>query len=1584
MTFSIPTQAGDDLGGGTNNPELLAEVHALAASCTDSVPFLLVPVRLQTRFVQVEQVVVGISSVSTAITTQLNAALTAATALATRTYVTVLPTGVKNRSQFKATVEQPLVDAAAADIATVVAAVTATQPLLRDVGEASAAEVAAINTLGADLAQVLTTAAGQLTGVRSTFQRAALLQAFTPARTQAVALVAQLTATVGPSADLFAALRAATVPTAGGASLADGLGTDSSNTAGLGRARIARSGQAFARLTTTLAALRADPTGSSAAAIAAASTLAASIAILPATWHAELAAQVADVASTTPGGPSAETRSADTANALAALSRTVAAIPIHLPVPGPVPGPVHFPLPIPVPAPVHFPVPVPLPIPPLQTTQLVDQLRIRIFPDDFSTVTHEAQLTADEATAGATFWDQVAAGGGDDAARRAAWRTLVQGAGPNRAAWIVRTTAPAAAPDAAAVTSALAAVGAVRKRIGDYLVKPPTQLGALVRGLSAAAGVVRGAGAMAPGAAARVRAAGDSIGVQLDVLRSTLTDPAVASSHDDVAAAHGELMTTIDSIPHDEELARAAVPDLADTDLKSGAWTAQPTAGLLPTRFVAVTLNGTPAADGSTSYAVSHVVAGGNVRADLALGPDPSLDPSSADVPHVGTDGTLVMGASLAWLTDYDAALDAGLAITVPISAAEADAGFDRVYVLGLTPGDDPAAAAQALADQLDNHHYTQRGLAVLPIGTPTNNTDTGSSGYSRGEDADASFDIELGPELVTAASGNPDGRRLATALGIDPARFDHIGGAGGYDIDAALIANAALWPATAGYALEELLGRTIPLAARDAIAAFAVPNVIGRGALPALRVGPQPYGVLPVMAFSRFEPTSDQTFQNVFRDVLLLMFADWAIAADQSIRTYTNRVSGQDLVLQTLGLDAVAAGYVQRFSLNAGRDGLGFGWASEALPPDVATTRIRTGPIAVVQRFKSIFDETLGTGGPLVTGGLISPTYASLYADITGSRAYEVTYIDQPVPLSGGVIVPPTATDLAADVTQLLSETVGNLAVDLGGQANGRPLVHLLLTQALLAQARDVALRILVDEGVLTATLREQVGSADLFTIPQAAGGPINVTRWSFLLDLLSRFDHRLDNLSFSASGLYTYLTQHPNNEQRMDDYLSFGGSNPVASGYPAPLTAPYAARLTQHREAVRQFGALDPGVATQVTVEHLDTCAYRLDAWLLGLATNRLSELRAGPDAADPKTGVHLGAFGWIDDLRRNAELAPAADVPPTLAALAGTPILDDPANEGFVHVPSLNHAATAAIMRAGYLAHAGGTTAGTQMSVNVSSRRVRSALTLLDGIGAGNELGALLGYQFERDLHDAADGGVILDPYIAPLRVRFPSAAGVDSTAEITSPDARTVTDGLALLTTVQADLVQRGVTQNGTLLSALVAGATYPGYPYGITAADGTTSLLPATTSPAALDLVLQALDRLADSVDAVADLAITEGTHQLVQGNHPRAAAALSALGAGTMPPRPEVVDTPTEATLVSHRCLLHLTPGAALPVGWPVATARANAEPALNAWLGELIGCARWDPVPGPRRRRSARRRRIAHRPGAAADRPARHPQRRS
>ena len=141
----------------------------------------------------------------------------------------------------------------------------------------------------------------------------------------------------------------------------------------------------------------------------------------------------------------------------------------------------------------------------------------------------------------------------------------------------------------------------------------------------------------------------------------------------------------------------------------------------------------------------------------------------------------------------------------------------------------------------------------------------------------------------------------------------------------------------------------------------------------------------------------------------------------------------------------------------------------------------------------------------------------------------------------------------------------------------------------------------------------------------------------------------------------------------------------------------------------------------------EHIDCCTYRLDAWKTGITAARLEEMRAS-GGEQGNTGIYLGAFAWLEDLRPNkaapAPVALDAELAAVFQRANEAPLKHDPANAGYIHAPSLNHAATAAILKNAYRVNASPANPDA-MAVNLSSDRVRRAMDILEGIRNGQTL-------------------------------------------------------------------------------------------------------------------------------------------------------------------------------------------------------------------------------------------------------------------
>jgi hypothetical protein len=369
-----------------------------------------------------------------------------------------------------------------------------------------------------------------------------------------------------------------------------------------------------------------------------------------------------------------------------------------------------------------------------------------------------------------------------------------------------------------------------------------------------------------------------------------------------------------------------------------------------------------------------------------------------------------------------------------------------------------------------------------------------------------------------------------------------------------------------------------------------------------------------------------------------------------------------------------------------------------------------------------------------------------------------------------------------------------------------------------------------------------------------------------------------------------------------------------------PAP-GSPFA-RLGELRASLDRLAVLPTAELDRLLTETLDACSHRLDVWATAVANAILKRTRAGEIA-----GVHLGGFGWIEDVRPSAQRAPAQGAEldrirktdQTRAAKlkreVALPIPVEPMtdNGGYIYAPSLSQAAASAVLRNGYMTHKGTPDEGL-LSLDVSSDRVRRALYLLSGVQQGQNLSALLGYLFESQLHD-----LHLDKYAQPFRDRFPVAANklTPSSDPSEAVAASNVVDGVALRTAFDEGKFPAGGNW-GTDLPA--AGSTDQ-------------------------NAVLGAIKTIDDYADALGDLSMAEAVFQIIRGNFGRAGGLMDAISRGERPPDPEIINTPRGGLDLTHRVAILFAGDPQLAPAWNAVTKHppAQAEPWIEAWLSNLF-----------------------------------------
>jgi hypothetical protein len=910
--------------------------------------------------------------------------------------------------------------------------------------------------------------------------------------------------------------------------------------------------------------------------------------------------------------------------------------------------------------------------------------------------------------------------------------------------------------------------------------------------------------------------------------------------------------TNVDTTPRPE------APAFPEPPAKAEQWTRGVETRVLPDRWIALGFR----ADKEVARAVSRPVIEPLV---LSLAPD--LDEATAV--DISGDG-LTLDQALIWTVDFAAAEAAGMALRMPISADDARAGFDQLYVLGVKSSLLPDAASARLAELLDAHHYS-RGLAFVPQGTPTNNTQAAPSAFPPPDPGNAaSFATELG---VPLAGPGTNGARVASALGVPTGVFDHIGGAGDDDQGRARAMSDALWPATWGYFLEQLLDIDEDDASIDSFRAYFSDHVRARGHYPAFRVGGTPYGLLVASSLARYAPRGERNrLETALPGELRRLLPIWSRQIERAPRTGASADPDADLV-KVLEMDASTREVRIR----------------KVLGPDVSFNLFSM----LALNWTTWGDERARLA--LEIARVLGRTEA-------GSRIFTVSYEERSLPFGGGFVAPtlpdgrePLSETAPLDfnyITWLRTASLADLRNETlpAGIAKPNTLLYLLLRHALLRQIGDAGDRVLIREQLVARAVRRE---AELVGMPvgdagapaAASAAPIASTVWERLEQTVPSVTGRLP--------LSRYL-------------LEVEGQ-------------PDTAAIEAYRNSLKTLEGLPTAELERLLTETLDVCSHRLDAWITSLYAERLRVMRE-----QRPTGTHLGAFGWVDDLRptqiqrrvplpedrfrRLAAIAPAVQNMKRLETQIST--------GGHIHAPSMTHAAAAAILRSGYLSRRGENRE--RYNIGLTSARVRAARFLLDAVRNGQPLGAVLGYQFERGLHEGHKP-LDLDKYIEPFRTVFPLVANKLTPAEPDEPTdavaARNVVDGLAL----------HSAWKKGEIPL-------------------GTRGLPPATGSDH--DAVEQELVLIDRAIDAVADLLTSESVFQIVRGSAVTASATLDSLARGVRPPDPEIAHATRGGSTLIHRVAIVLGGAPAQPAGWGTIadSPRSRAEPHLDGWIGGLIG----------------------------------------
>jgi hypothetical protein len=866
----------------------------------------------------------------------------------------------------------------------------------------------------------------------------------------------------------------------------------------------------------------------------------------------------------------------------------------------------------------------------------------------------------------------------------------------------------------------------------------------------------------------------------------------------------------------------------------------------------------------------------------------------------INREGLTVLGEGDEWLQDFNLAIKAGMGIKIKINPA--DTKFERVIVSGFRYDDDPKVPAKGLADLFDNHQYTQ-GFSFLNYGTPTNNTDTAKSGHSARDEFEVADSFEyavegLNLEAGTANTTIPDihsvtsGMYLGKSLGFEPNHLKHVQHADETPSALNELVQKASWFALGAQPLFMLLGNQLSSEEHESIWRHYSKYVKHRGLYSALKIGSQPYGILPAMNISNVflpENSDIRKSENLF-DKMMVLFAQlmkrWVLMAKD--KAQVPRLQGKDTreeILKILSMQECSNS-----------------WQIRALEYRTFIRKLyeflQNHPVTM-----SSLDSLKGMGGDFES---VQENITSL-AGLFGLNADEFSEkIDQ-------FLRAPILSFSDGDINLIGFENGNSIVINKEGSKLSNADTN--TDSFFFAEGDLVNFQDFINDvkNQKENELVQYKGDLSLFT-DFFVRSYINACQLYFreIVFDLEMADATSGNLSFKIASI---VRAEGSAVVKGESAITILGTNSKSIAITAPFDGTIKKMLVRENDNVRpgmplftllnetkfneikdsfihlgqeilnSLQAIPEGkerkeAQKKAIGEAVDLNSYRLDAWITSLAARWIEEMRSNP--AHEK-GIYFGAYGWIEDLEKDA-----------------TPVnpesLTDIYREagGIIHTPGAAQSVASSVFKNSFLTHEQEEESN-PFTVNLTSDRLQKSLFLLEGMRQGQQLEALLGYQLEHHLHENN-----LHEEIYMLREKFPLYE--NTTGNSTGFVNLSVVDGLKAIKNKEN---------------------------------------LPAQINDQVKELVKKQIEKLEDTMDAGLDTLFYEAGYHITQGNLTQAAAAIDATKGEIEPPVIESLKTKIPGTGIKHKLAMVFQPNSEQ---FTIENTRAFAEPNLEKWLKENIG----------------------------------------
>ncbi|PHN01993.1 hypothetical protein CRP01_34370 [Flavilitoribacter nigricans DSM 23189 = NBRC 102662] len=925
---------------------------------------------------------------------------------------------------------------------------------------------------------------------------------------------------------------------------------------------------------------------------------------------------------------------------------------------------------------------------------------------------------------------------------------------------------------------------------------------------------------------------------------------------------------------------------------------------------------------------------------------DKPYDPIEVRGDKIDREGLTLLSKEEKWLTDFEEAVRLGMGTKVFFTETETE--FEKVIVSGLRYAEDPLTPARGLADLFHNHQYTE-GFSFLHYGTPTNNTETAKSGYSARDEFDATGSFKHSVQGFDLDSDDrAAGSRLARALGLETDDLRHVQHADIRDPALSVLFQEATWFALGAQPLLMLFGDQISNEMYQELWEHYAQFVSAKGRYAALKIGNQPYGVLPVMHFRKSLTndtkgrggkirSSDQLSDKMWT-LFALLLNRWSRMAVDDPKVVPRLGDEEDTyleILRILSMQESAHTYQIRpleyhhFQKRWHR------WLRQVATPSTGMPAINTSdPIREdydllrenIESIKRIFEAVRIDEHTVIdlksTFGIEDETlYRSPLLSFKAADTQLVGFESGNSVLLNEFGVSndnETGSELAGKGFSITEDNLDQLQafIDRLQATETTDLLQLMrigassLFSDLLIRSYQQAIRLYYRNVTYNPTISELQGAAvmRIGTILKSEGS--EVIRGENVLTI-SRKDQ-----------LGNELPAIPVNAP-FDGVIENISATPGAEFYPIDplftLKDEIHYRATKNRmigliqQIIDACRAMETPTArkqaqTEAIREVMDLNSYRLDAWMTSLADRKIKEMRRLPTF---EKGIYFGAYGWVEQLNRNqaqpVKVIGDINHPDRLT-------VDYTGEGGIIHAPGPAQAVASAIFKNSFLSYRDEAESSNPFTLNLTSERLQKSNFLLDGIRQGQQLEALLGYQLERLLHEHPrteeqralyNGDLHEEIYI--LREAFPLYENVSA--------AQT---GFVHLSVINGSMIIEKANDEQHFEEDLKK-----------------------IIQQKKIAIIRHYVAKLADALDSCMDTLFYEAGYQVTQGNLSQAAAALDATKGEVDPPSIESTKTRIPGTGISHQFMM-VFPEA--NTTYTTDNCRALAEPTLESWLEKVIG----------------------------------------